>query len=99
MKELIDKWLELTFEHFKVIEQYEIRDSRKRKHFRIRAVAMYLMRKHIKDIKLEEIGAVFGGQNHSTVINAINTVKNMYMEHVKAIEAMAKSGNQEELAI
>ena len=99
MKQQMVKWLALTMECFEPDGQFipnMIKHSRKRKYFRVRAVAMYLFRKHIEDITLDEIGAAFAGQDHSTVINAIKTVKNNYMKQVKKIEA---AGRQERMKI
>ncbi|MDQ7778255.1 MAG: chromosomal replication initiator protein DnaA [Planctomycetota bacterium] len=39
-----------------------------------RQVAMYLMKQH-SPLSLEEIGAFFGGKDHSTVIHAVNKIK------------------------
>ena len=99
MKQQMVKWLSLTIERFEPDGQFipdMIKHSRKRKYFRIRAVAMYLFRKHIEDITLDEIGAAFAGQDHSTVINAIKKAEVHYMKQVKKIEA---AGRQERMAI
>lgn len=97
-KEMV-KWLSLTIDNFEPDGQlipYMIGHSRERKYFRIRAVAMYLMKKHIEDITLKEIGVAFAGQSHSTVIDAIKAVENNYMGRVRKIEA---AGKQAELAL
>lgn len=99
MNKEMTKWLSLTMDNFEPEGQFipdMIKHSKERKYFRIRAVAMYLMKKHIEDITLKEIGVAFAGQSHSTVIDAIKTVKNNYMKHVRKIEA---TGRQERLAI
>ena len=88
MNERIDKWLSLLYGHFEV-KPYVVRRSRKREHYIVRAVGMYLLRKHIPHIALRKIGKTFGGQDHSTVIYAIKQVKIFYMDDVKAIEELA----------
>jgi len=41
-----------------------------------RHVAMYLIRNNL-DVSLKRIGSIFGGKDHTTVINAISKVENM----------------------
>lgn len=52
--------------------------SRKLIHFWPRAVAMYVIRNiNGYDISLKTIGRYFGGRDHSSVINAIESVEDM----------------------
>ena len=53
-----------------------------------RQVAMYLMR-HLTDLSLVEIGHVFGGRDHSTVIHACRQVT----ERIQAEEAFRDKVN------
>lgn len=92
MNEEINKWLDLTLNRFnlnKPIKLELVKCSRKRRYYKVRFIAMYLMRKHIEDITLEEIGEEFKGRKHQTVMHAIKQVEYHYMHHVKAIEELA----------
>ncbi len=98
MKELIDKWLSLVCDYFNVDKKKLLGRVFYQEYTRARQVAMYLIKKHVK-ITLRETADIFDGRKHSVVKYSIEQVEINYMEHIKAIEAMAKSGNQEELGI
>lgn len=57
-----------------------------------RQVAMFLMKKYLKDASLKDIGRAFNGKDHSTVINAIKKIKNNKNYEIKKdVENLSKS--------
>ena len=61
-----------------------------------RHIAMYLIRKHL-DIPLKKIGEMFGGKDHTTVMNGINKVEKELKTNEqlrKAIEELERRINQ-----
>ena len=42
-----------------------------------RSISIHLVRKYTK-LSLKQIGKMFGGRNHATVMNALNAFQNMY---------------------
>jgi chromosomal replication initiator protein len=70
----IDEIQKLTAKHFK-IDQSEMRSKRRaRAVARPRQIAMYLAKK-MTPRSLPEIGRIFGGRDHSTVIHAVRTIE------------------------
>jgi len=61
-------------EHFNVPRSVFESQSRKREHSHPRQVAMYVSRQ-ITTRSLPQIGAQFGGRDHTTVIHAIKTIQ------------------------
>lgn len=51
--------------------------SRARPLVRARQTAMYLIKKHLHNKSLVEIGKVFGGKDHTTVINSLKRIENL----------------------
>ncbi|MFG0329381.1 MAG: chromosomal replication initiator protein DnaA [Phycisphaerales bacterium] len=85
-----------------VSQQYDIKPSEllsKRRHKSIahpRQVAMYLAREHTNH-SLQEVGAYFGGRDHTTVLHAVSKIKTKRGEDesldrvIKAIESVLNS--------
>lgn len=70
----IDEIQKLTAQHFQ-IDQSEMRSKRRaRAVVRPRQIAMYLAKK-MTPRSLPEIGRIFGGRDHSTVIHAVRTIE------------------------
>lgn len=76
----IDEIQKLCAAHFR-IDQSEMRSQRRaRAVARPRQVAMYLAKK-LTPRSLPEIGRVFGGRDHSTVIHAVKTIEAMRLDN------------------
>src|SRR3546814_5409902 len=70
----IDEVQKLTAQHFQ-IDKSEMRSKRRaRAVCRPRQIAMYLAKK-MTPRSLPEIGRIFGGRDHSTVIHAVRTIE------------------------
>lgn len=68
-----------------------IRKTRERRIVEARQIAMYFLR-GFTNLSLKEIGAMFGGRDHTTAIHSIQTVKDlMYTdkEYRKKVEKLA----------
>ena len=76
--------------YFRLEEEQIKGQSRSRDSLNARQIAMYLIRR-MTSLSLDETGKVFGGRDHSTVLNSINKVEKKmksdptYAETVKAI--------------
>ena len=76
--------------YFRLEEEQIKGQSRSRDCLNARQIAMYLIRR-MTSLSLDETGKVFGGRDHSTVLNSINKVEKKmksdptYAETVKAI--------------
>ncbi|MCW2383412.1 MULTISPECIES: chromosomal replication initiator protein DnaA [unclassified Sphingobium] len=76
----IDEIQKLCAAHYR-IDQSEMRSQRRaRAVARPRQVAMYLAKK-LTPRSLPEIGRVFGGRDHSTVIHAVKTIEAMRLDN------------------
>lgn len=76
----IDEIQKVCAAHFR-IDQSEMRSQRRaRAVARPRQVAMYLAKK-LTPRSLPEIGRVFGGRDHSTVIHAVKTIEAMRLDN------------------
>ena len=66
--------LSLVQDRFKISSQSLKSKSRTQPIVTARQIAMYLIRKHL-DKSLVEIGRIFGGKDHTTVINAVRKIE------------------------
>jgi chromosomal replication initiator protein len=72
----VEEILKIVAEHFDV-RVHDMRSSSRAKPIVVpRQVAMYLIKK-VLDKSLVEIGKAFGGKDHTTVMNAIDRVRNL----------------------
>lgn len=72
----VDNIKQLVAEHFSLPIDKLHAKTRKREVVIARQLSMYLAKKHTKD-SLKQIGANFGGRDHSTVIYSCKTVKDL----------------------
>lgn len=63
----------LCCEHFELNRRQITGQGRKKKVAEARMITMFLIRRHVK-ISLKEVGALFGGRDHTTVIHACQTI-------------------------
>jgi chromosomal replication initiator protein len=63
--------------------------SRTRQALLPRQVGMYLARQ-LTDLSLEQIGAYFGGRDHSTVLHACRKVEQALAEDVPLLQAVRR---------
>lgn len=86
----IEEIMKLVADHFKVRIQ-DLKSSTRAKPIVVpRQIAMYLIKKHL-DKSLVDIGKAFGGKDHTTVINALDRVKNLHLNDqdiIKDIEEL-----------
>ncbi len=78
--------------YFSVSQNDLLSKSRARKLVIPRQIAMFLVKRYT-DLSLKDIGASFGGKDHSTVIAAINRVERLLAEDMKTrdtIDALEK---------
>jgi chromosomal replication initiator protein len=66
--------LELVADHFRISSEELLSGSRKRHIIVPRQVAMYLIR-HELNLSYEQIGVIFGGKNHTTVMHACEKIR------------------------
>lgn len=85
--------LEAVSHHFSVRVPDLLGRKRSRSISHPRQVAMYLARK-LTPLSLEEIGAHFGGRDHSTVLHAERTVETTRLKDEAAAQLLAKLTNQ-----
>lgn len=92
----INKWTLVVCDFFNT-DRYMLLKSRTQRKVLAdaRKTAMYLIKKHV-GLTNKHIGELFGGRDPSTVSYNIKTTD---MKHVKAIEALAETKKQEELAL
>lgn len=72
----INEVLAIVCDHYEVDLSHLVSKKRDAEYCEPRYVAMYLLRYNLR-LSLKRIGEVFGGRDHSTVISAINNVKNL----------------------
>lgn len=77
MKEDVDIIVEITAAYYRIPASELYGRSRKYRIATARHVAMYVCRRCIRWITLKEIGACFGGRDHTTVINALDRVQGL----------------------
>lgn len=68
--------VELTGRHFHLKPDEILGNSRKAEHVRARQIALYLCRKYL-GFSFKELGALFGGRDHSTVMHGIKKVQQL----------------------
>lgn len=68
------KIMDIVCVYFATSKESLVSRSRRKNIVAARQMAMYLMRKHAR-LRLVEIGRVFGGRDHTSVIHSINTIK------------------------
>lgn len=72
----VDEILKIVAEHFEV-RVHDLRSSSRAKPIVVpRQIAMFLIKK-VLDKSLVEIGKAFGGKDHTTVMNALDRVRNL----------------------
>ncbi|MGZ3780373.1 MAG: chromosomal replication initiator protein DnaA [Pseudobdellovibrionaceae bacterium] len=72
----VEEIMKLTADHFKV-RVLDLKSSTRAKPIVVpRQIAMYLIKKFL-DKSLVDIGKAFGGKDHTTVLNALDRVKNL----------------------
>ena len=77
--------------HYKLTVEEIKTDKRKRPFPEIRFMCYQLMKENVTGITLKEIGAYWGGKDHSSIINGIKMFKNYldteteYRQHYEAI--------------
>jgi chromosomal replication initiator protein len=77
----VDDIMEVVAEHYGV-RFNDLLSPRRTKNFAFpRHVAMYLV-KALTELTLTEIGGCFGGRDHSTVLHAVNKIKNLRIKSV-----------------
>jgi chromosomal replication initiator protein len=76
-----------------VIEAQLIGPSRKQPLARWRQIAMYLCRE-LTDLSLPKIGAQFGGRDHTTVIHAIEKIKQLMSADKQVFDEVTKLSQQ-----
>lgn len=78
----IDDILKLISQHYG-IKIPDLKGKSRTKHILIgRQVGMYLIKKHL-DKSLVEIGKIFGGKDHTTVLNATRKIENQRQENAE----------------
>ena len=70
MLRLVANALNIGYEHF-------TRKTRKRETVELRFIGALLLRRFYPDVTLKQIGALFGGQDHTSVINGISRAYNL----------------------
>ncbi|HWL66545.1 MAG TPA: chromosomal replication initiator protein DnaA, partial [Actinomycetota bacterium] len=80
-----DLIVSVTAEYFDVTHEEICSASRSRPLVNARQMAMYLCRE-LTDLSLPKIGERFGGRDHSTVVFAVNKVKNQMKERETSYE-------------
>ena len=78
--------LDLVSDHFKVPVDTLQSKTRKRHVVIARQMSMYLIQK-LTDQTLKNIGETFGGRDHSTVIHAVKTIRDLMETDVFIKEA------------
>lgn len=78
----VDDILKLISEHY-AIKIPDLKGKSRTKHILIgRQVGMYLLKKHL-DKSLVEIGKIFGGKDHTTVLNATRKIEKCRQENAE----------------
>jgi len=78
----VDDIIKLISEHY-AIKIPDLKGKSRTKHILIgRQVGMYLIKKHL-DKSLVEIGKIFGGKDHTTVLNATRKIENQRQENAE----------------
>jgi chromosomal replication initiator protein len=78
----VDDILKLISEHY-AIKLPDLKGKSRTKHILIgRQVGMYLLKKHL-DKSLVEIGKIFGGKDHTTVLNAVRKIEKHRQENAE----------------
>lgn len=78
----VDDILKLISQHYG-IKIPDLKGKSRTKHILIgRQVGMYLLKKHL-DKSLVEIGKIFGGRDHTTVLNAMRKIENQRQENAE----------------
>lgn len=72
----IDRIQKIVCDYFKIEAEKFLSPSRKRELVQARQIAMFLSRNHTKN-SLASIGSKTGGRDHSTVLHAYNTVRDL----------------------
>ncbi len=76
----VDDILKLISQHYS-IKLPDLKGKSRRKQILIaRQVGMYLLKKHL-DLSLVEIGKIFSGKDHTTVLNAVRKIKTQQQEN------------------
>ncbi len=70
------KIAESVSEFYNITLEDLIKQSRKKEYVKPRQIAMYLMRKEL-DSSFPSIGDFFGGRDHTTVMHAVDKIKNL----------------------
>ena len=90
------KIINIVAEYYNLTPEQLVGKSRTGQLVLARHIAMYIIRKDL-DISLEKIGEMFGGRDHTTVINAISHVDKELITDVQlkqAIEELEKRINK-----
>ena len=72
----VKKIAESVAEFYNITMEDLIKQSRKKEFVKPRQIAMYLIRKEL-DNSFPSIGDFFGGRDHTTVMHAVDKIKNM----------------------
>lgn len=79
--------------HYRLTVADVLGENRKREIVECRHLCMMVVRDKNPGVPLKQIGAMFGGRDHSTVIHAIDSITNLMSqrgsEHLKALYAEA----------
>lgn len=76
----VDDILKLVSQHYNIKIQEMKARKRTKNILTARQIGMFMLRKHL-EISLVEIGNIFGGKDHTTVLNSINKIENQQKDN------------------
>jgi chromosomal replication initiator protein len=84
-----DMIIDITSLYFGITVDDLTGPSRRQPLARSRQISMYLCREHT-DLSLPKIGSAFGGRDHTTVLHAVDRVKNLMQEDKQVFDEVTK---------